>query len=108
MEEKCMTEQQIQKKYQAASNYIHRAIAGSDVLISVGANIANFNGYISLNPTAAFLWDAMKEPKTMTELVQALQTEFEVDSATAVDDTQEFINDMPYLFVKSSVALNLS
>ena len=33
-----------QKKYQASSNYIYRKIDETEVLISVGSNIANFNG----------------------------------------------------------------
>ena len=44
------------KTYQASQNFIHRKIADSDVLISVGSNIANFNGYIELNGSAADLW----------------------------------------------------
>jgi len=40
--------------YQAKKGFVHRSIAGNDVLISVGANVANFNGYIMLNPTAFF------------------------------------------------------
>lgn len=36
---------QFQKTYQASQDYIYRKIAGADVLISVGSNIANFNGY---------------------------------------------------------------
>lgn len=40
-------------KYKIREGYIHRKAAGNDVLISVGENVANFNGYITLNPAAA-------------------------------------------------------
>ena len=42
-------------RYRVAEGFVHRQVAGNDVLISVGANVANFNGYITLNPTASFL-----------------------------------------------------
>ena len=50
--------------YQVNSAYLHRTIAGEDILISLGGNIANFNGYVALNATASFLWDSLKTPKT--------------------------------------------
>ena len=40
--------------YQAQEYFVHRKVADTDVLISVAANVANFNGYITLNPTAPF------------------------------------------------------
>lgn len=46
---------EFKKKYQASKDYIHRKIADSDVLISVGSNIANFNGYIQINDSAVSL-----------------------------------------------------
>ena len=51
-------------RYQTVEGFVHRQVAGNDVLISVGANVANFNGYITLNPTASFLWDALTQPRT--------------------------------------------
>ena len=30
--------------YRAREGFVHRRVAGADVLISVGANVANFNG----------------------------------------------------------------
>ena len=78
-------------RYQAKDCYVHRQVAGNDVLISVGANVANFNGFISLNPTASFLWDMLKEPCTVRELVLAMTEEFDVPEDTANADVLEFL-----------------
>lgn len=43
------------KRFQSKSTFVHRRVADSNVLISVGQNIANFNGYIELNTSADFL-----------------------------------------------------
>ncbi len=48
--------------------YILRTIAGSNVLVPIGNEIANFNGVISLNDSAKFLWENLKEDITTEEL----------------------------------------
>lgn len=82
------------KRFQVKNNYIHRKIADSDVLISIGENIANFNGYIQLNTSAAFLWDEMKEPKTCMELEQALENQFNLPHEQAVEDALDFLKEL--------------
>ena len=77
--------------YQAKDCYVHRKLAKNDVLISVGANVANFNGYIALNPTASFLWDALAQPRTADTLADLLTEEFDVSRETAQTDVAEFL-----------------
>lgn len=79
------------KYYQVSECYLHRKVANNDVLISVGANIANFNGYITLNSTASFLWDVMSTPQSARQLVQALIEEFDVSEETAQQDVEAFL-----------------
>ena len=78
-------------RYQAAEGFVHRRVAGDDVLISVSANVVNFNGYITLNPTASFLWDAMTQPQTASELVGLLTEEFDVSGENAEKDVISFL-----------------
>lgn len=79
------------KRYQATDGFVHRQIADIHILISVRERIADFNGYMSLNPTAAFLWEAMTQPRSVEELVLALTEEFEVTPAQASKDVEDFI-----------------
>ncbi len=81
----------MEKRYQTKDCYLHRAIAGQDILISLGDNVANFNGYVALNSTSAFLWDAMAQPATQEMLVQGLLEEFLVSEQEARQDVEEFI-----------------
>ncbi len=78
-------------KYKANPNYIHRRIAGKNVLISVGGNIANFNGYIQLNDTASYLWQQLAEPRSVQELIFSLLNEFDVNEEEAEEDAKEFL-----------------
>ena len=79
-------------RYQVAEGFVHRQVAGNDVLISVGANVANFNGYITLNPTASFLWNALTQPRTADELTDLLTEEFDVSKETAQKDVAVFLD----------------
>ncbi|MGN0204723.1 MAG: PqqD family protein [Coprococcus sp.] len=82
------------RTFQSKCNYVHRRIADSEVLISIGENIANFNGYIELNASAAFLWEEMKEPRTASELEQALEQRFNIPHMRAVEDVLDFLKEL--------------
>lgn len=79
------------RTFQAAPNYIHRKVADMDVLISIGENIANFNGYIELNSSAVMLWEAMSTPKTFAELREQMKQQYELTHEEATADLQEFL-----------------
>ncbi|MCI5648535.1 MAG: PqqD family protein [Fusicatenibacter sp.] len=80
--------------YQVKSNYVHRKIAEVDVLISIGENIANFNGYVELNASAAYLWTQLEVPRTADQLVQALTNEFGISPELAVTDVLDFLQEL--------------
>ena len=83
------------QKYQAKTeSYIHRSVAGNDVLISVGANVARFNGYIELNPAGAVIWDTLKNPSTIEEIAEILVSNFGIPMNEAAEDTAEFIREL--------------
>lgn len=84
----------MQRLYQICDGYVHRKIADVDVLISIGENLADFNGYTTLNETASFLWDQLKTPKTPEQLASLLEAEFSVDHETALTDTLELLETM--------------
>ena len=82
------------KRFQIKSCYLLRQIGGSNVLVSVGENIVNFNGYIELNVGASFLCKEMKEPRTASELEKALEDEFQLPHSKAVEDVLEFLKEL--------------
>lgn len=81
-----------ENRYQLAGGFVHRRVAGNDVLISVGANVANFNGYITLNPTASFLWDKLTQPQSVSSLADLLSEEFDVTPEDARNDVTQFLD----------------
>ena len=81
----------MEKRYLVADGFVHKKVADIDILICVRERIADFNGYITLNPAASFLWDAMAQPKSAKELTLALTEEFEVTEAQATKDVEGFL-----------------
>lgn len=86
--------QQNEKIYQVKPGYVHRKVAGADVLISVGGNVANFNGYIELNEAASHLWDWLKEPCTCAQLAEKLAGTFAVSVPQAEEDVRAFLDEL--------------
>lgn len=77
--------------FQAKNNYIHRKVADVDVLISIGENIANFNGYIEMNQSAALIWDALKEKQTIQDLTLLIINTFKINESQAQKDVLDFL-----------------
>ena len=78
-------------KYQTKQNFIHRKVGGKDILIPVAENVADFNGFIEINKSAAFIWDSLATPYTAAEISNALSVEFDICESTACSDTEEFM-----------------
>lgn len=71
--------------------YILRKIANSDMVIPVGDNIADFNGVISLNESAAFLWRHLNQGAEIPLLVETLMEEYNISRELAQEDTDHFV-----------------
>lgn len=72
-------------------DFVVRTIAGQDVVVPIGENIAKFNGIISLNETAAFLWRALQRDTDAQGLIQALRAEYDVSEQLAQRDVDQFL-----------------
>ena len=72
--------------------FILRKIAGEDVVIPIGGNIANFNGLIRLNESATFLWKQLQNDVDKESLINSLIKEYEIDLELATKDVNAFIN----------------
>ena len=72
--------------------FILRKIAGEDIVVPSGNNIADFNGVIRLNESAAFLWKTLQEDIGKEELINLLIKEYEIDENLAINDVEGFLN----------------
>lgn len=70
---------------------IMRNIAGECVLVPTGELAAKFNGMITLNASAQFIWEHMEAVSSIEEMTALLLDAFEVDEETAARDVRGFI-----------------
>lgn len=73
-------------------DFILREVAGEKILVPTGEAAENFNGMITLNEVAAFIWKNIDSAANIEELVSRVLDEFEVDEETARRDTYTFMN----------------
>lgn len=74
--------------------FILRKIADTDMVIPIGDNIAYFNGIISLNETAAFLWNRLSEGSEPSVLSEELMKTYQISRETATEDINKFITQL--------------
>ena len=63
-------------------------VCGEHIIIPAGEENIDFSQIISLNPTAAYLWEniAERESFTIEEMAQLLLDEYEVEEDIALED----------------------
>lgn len=72
--------------------FILREVAGSYLVVAVGAAVKQFNGMINLNDTGAFLWKLLENGADEDGMVKALLAEYEVEEEVARADVKAFVN----------------
>lgn len=64
-----------------------RKVCNETVLVPEGINLVNFNKMVSMNSTAAFLWEALQGKEFTVEDMAALLTkEYDVSEEQALKD----------------------
>lgn len=71
--------------------FMLRNVAGRDIVVAVGSASMDFNGMISLNETAAFLWKKLEQGADYDALLAAMLDEYETDEITAKEGIDAFL-----------------
>lgn len=71
--------------------FVLRQVAGSWIVLPIGATSVDFNGMVSLNETGALLWQALEKGGDSAALADALTAEYEVERAEAERHVEEFL-----------------
>ena len=74
------------------ADFLLRQVAGSQVLVPVGAATRRFPGMIRINDTGRFLWELLETDQTRESLAEALLNRFEVSQEQAAKDVAAFVD----------------
>lgn len=72
------------------SNYEVRNIGGIDIIVPVGGDMS-LSGVITLNDSALFIWNALKDDITIDELVDKVCAEYDAPKDVIKADVEEII-----------------
>ena len=76
------------------ADFIMQNIGGENLLVPLGAQVMDMNGLVTLNDTAACVWELLAQDRTADELAAAVAEEFDADVATARADVQTFVDEI--------------
>lgn len=74
--------------------FIIRNIAGKDVIVATGKEAMKFNGLLTVSETGKFILEHYQDAENISDLIQMVLDEFEVDPEIAAKDTIGFTNAM--------------
>lgn len=74
--------------------FVHRQIAGSDIIVPVGKRCWEFDGMLTLNETAAFIWKQLEQGANMDMITDAVLNEYDTDRQNAAACIAQFIDQL--------------
>lgn len=76
------------------SDFMMQNVASENLLVPLGAQVMDLNGFVTLNDTAACVWELLAQDRTVDELAGAVAEEFNMDAAIARADVQAFLDEI--------------
>ncbi len=76
------------------NGFLLRKVGEQNIVVAIGDESRDFNGIIRLNETGRFLWEKLQSETTEKNLVSAMLLEYDIDEATAENDTVDFIESL--------------
>ena len=74
------------------SGFVLREVCGQKVIVAEGLGAVDFGKLLSLNDTAAFLWQTAQEGNfTIESLAETLCNQYNIDNDTAKADVSDII-----------------
>jgi len=90
----------LQTVYFRSPRIVARDTGDEYVLVPVTDNIADMKSVYTLNSTGAFIWSRLDGSKTVRDIVDEVEKEFDVDGKKALVDVLAFFYDMKeYLII---------
>ena len=71
--------------------FVLKKVGDTAIVVAVGKRVKEFNGIISLNETAEFLWNNLEKAENAAELADILCSEYDVSKEKALDSCERFI-----------------
>lgn len=77
------------ERLRPAARVLHRRVGADSVLLDVASG-----RYFELNPTGTRIWELLAQGPTRTELVAALEAEFETEAGELAADVESLLEEL--------------
>ncbi|HVI09756.1 MAG TPA: PqqD family protein [Candidatus Binatia bacterium] len=73
---------------------VSRVVGGETLVVPVRGKVGDLASIYSFNGTGTLIWQLLASPKPLSDLVEALEHEYAVETSKAHHDVTQFLNDM--------------
>ncbi len=75
-------------------NFVLREILDEYILIPTGNTAEQFNGIVTLNETALFIYEIIENVASFEELIEMMKKEYDVDEKILINDVVQLLTSM--------------
>jgi len=73
---------------------VSRVVAGETLIVPVRGKVGDLASIYSFNGTGSLIWQLLDSPRSLADLIDAVEREYAVEQAQAQKDVTRFLNDM--------------
>jgi hypothetical protein len=77
-----------------SQSVVSRRVAGETLIVPIRGKVGDLASIYSFNETGSLIWQTLETPKSLGELIDALEAEYSVEREQAERDATQFLNDM--------------
>jgi hypothetical protein len=81
-------------RFVRSDSVVSRVISNETLIVPVRRGVGDLSSIYSLNPVASTIWEALAQPRTKEEIVELIETRFDVPSGVARFDVDSFMAEM--------------
>jgi hypothetical protein len=77
-----------------SQSVVSRRVSGETLVVPVRGKVGDLASIYSFNEVGSLIWHLLEIPRDVSELVSAVEREYDVDPPQAQQDVSKFMNDM--------------
>jgi hypothetical protein len=90
----------LKELYLKKSQFATRQVGEEMILVPLKSNVSDMNELFTLNAVGSFIWDQINENSTVSDIINGVLHEFEVDEDMATKDVESFLQKLTGYFQK--------
>lgn len=89
-----MLVEQRQQLFRRSRSVVSRVVAGETLIVPVRGKVGDLASIYSFNGTGSLVWRLLDTSRGLTDLIDAVEREYEVEKEQAAKDVTRFVEEM--------------